>query len=95
MPAIDPDSFCTPLTKTPRPSVAFGADGPVRSRLERFLQSGGWKPVLDEPYILLDLVLEGLYLQVDENVWNMNAALGAVEHVRSVIPAKSFSHANS
>ena len=59
----------------------FGASGPVRSRLERFLASGDWKQAFSEPFILLDLVLEGLHLQVDENVWNMNVVFGAAEHV--------------
>jgi len=59
----------------------FGAARSVRSRLERLLKAGDWKLVLDEPHILLDVVLEGLHLQVDQNVWNMNVVFGAAEHV--------------
>ena len=34
-----------------------------------------------ESYILLDLIMDGLYLEVDENVWSMNKIFGALEHV--------------
>jgi hypothetical protein len=59
----------------------FGARGKVEERLRRFLKTPAWKQALDVPYILLDVVLDGLYQEVDDNVWNMNAVFGALEHV--------------
>lgn len=61
--------------------VCFGAPPEVRRRIEGFLDSGKWHDVKANPYVLFDLVLEGLYLAVDEMVWNMNAIFGPLEHV--------------
>ncbi|KAK0712118.1 hypothetical protein B0H67DRAFT_555969 [Lasiosphaeris hirsuta] len=58
----------------------FGAEGKVEERLRQFLKRPGWRQALDEPYVLLDVVLDGLYSEVDDNVWNMNAVFGALEH---------------
>lgn len=60
--------------------VCFGAPITVRSRMEKFLDARAWGDVAVEPYVLLDLVLEGLYREVDENVWNIADVLGPLEH---------------
>ncbi|KAK3346052.1 hypothetical protein B0T25DRAFT_571216 [Lasiosphaeria hispida] len=57
----------------------FGAEGKVEERLRQFLKRPGRRQALDEPYVLLDVVLDGLYSEVDNNVWNMNAVFGALE----------------
>jgi len=59
----------------------FGASPQVQGRLKRFLKSPAWSQALVESYILLDLIMDGLYLEVDENVWSMNKIFGALEHV--------------
>lgn len=61
--------------------ACFGAPHAVRSRLERFLDARAWEDVAVEPYVLLDLVLDGLYREVDENVWNIADVLGPLEYV--------------
>ncbi|KAK4163932.1 hypothetical protein QBC43DRAFT_379090 [Cladorrhinum sp. PSN259] len=58
----------------------FGAGGKVEDRLNKFLKSSTWKQALEEPYVLLDIVLDGLYSEVDDTVWNMNSVFGALEH---------------
>ncbi|PNY27519.1 Uncharacterized protein TCAP_02556 [Tolypocladium capitatum] len=60
--------------------VCFGAPPEVRRRIEGFLDSGKWHHVKTNPYVLFDLVLEGLYKEVDEMVWNMNTIFGPLEH---------------
>lgn len=62
----------------------FGASPQVQERLKRFLKSPAWSQALVESYILLDLIMDGLYLEVDENVWSMNKIFGALEHVSGV-----------
>lgn len=65
--------------------VCFGAPLTVRSRIEKFLDARAWGDVAVEPYVLLDLVLDGLYREVDENVWNIADVLGPLEHVRCAV----------
>lgn len=61
--------------------VCFGAPLTVRTRIEQFLDARAWGDVAVEPYVLLDLVLDGLYREIDENVWNIADVLGPLEHV--------------
>lgn len=61
--------------------VCFGVTPKVRERLEVFLQGGSISDAIAEPYILLDLILDGLWREVDQCVWNMNEILGPLEHV--------------
>ncbi|KAK5997561.1 Notoamide biosynthesis cluster M'-like protein [Cladobotryum mycophilum] len=60
--------------------VCFGPGPLVRKRLEDFVTSRAWEDVVVNPYILFDLVLEGLYGQVDDTVWNMRSVFGPLEH---------------
>lgn len=56
--------------------VCFGATSRVRKRLADFIAAKAWGDVATEPYVLFDLVLDGLYAQVDDTVWNMNTVFG-------------------
>lgn len=69
--------------------VCFGATAGVRARIDEFVEAKTWKDVTSEPYILFDLVLEGLFRDVDQNCWNMNTIFGALEHVRRAMPRKT------
>ncbi|KJZ74737.1 hypothetical protein HIM_05854 [Hirsutella minnesotensis 3608] len=60
--------------------VCFGALPRVRHRLGLFIDSGNWHDVGLNPHVLFDVVLEGLYSEVDETVWNMNVVFGPLEH---------------
>jgi hypothetical protein len=62
--------------------VCFGPMAGVNSRIGQFIQSRAWDDVLVNPYILFDLVIEGLFFDVDQMVWNMNIVFGPMEHVR-------------
>ncbi|KAJ6441564.1 Flavonol synthase/flavanone 3-hydroxylase [Purpureocillium lavendulum] len=60
--------------------VCFGAPPHVRRRFELLVENGGWGDVRSNPYVLFDVLLEGLYFEVDEMVWNMNTIFGPLEH---------------
>ncbi|XP_044717489.1 uncharacterized protein HRG_08997 [Hirsutella rhossiliensis] len=62
--------------------VCFGAQPRVWQRIELFIDSGKWADAGINPYVLFDLVLDGLYFEVDETVWNMNTVFGPLEHVQ-------------
>jgi len=64
--------------------ACFGATPKVKSRIDQFIESEAWTDVAREPYILFDIVLEGLFLEMDQNVWNMSTLFGALEHVSRV-----------
>ena len=59
----------------------FGATESVKSILSDYLQTSDWSQISTEPYILFDLIMAGLFFDVDENVWNINHIYGALEHV--------------
>jgi hypothetical protein len=61
--------------------VCFGATPKVCDRLKAFANAGCWEDVLAEPHCLFDMVLEGLFQEVDATVWNMNHVFGDMEHV--------------
>ncbi|ODA79746.1 hypothetical protein RJ55_05340 [Drechmeria coniospora] len=62
--------------------ACFGARHHVRTRIEAFALKGTWHDVAVNPYVLFDLILDGLWFEVDETVWNMNSVFGSLEHVR-------------
>jgi hypothetical protein len=62
--------------------VCFGANQFVRRRLGQFMhEQDAWAEAQEQPLILLDLVLEGIFLDVDESCWNINRVFGPLEHV--------------
>jgi len=61
--------------------VCFGATPRVTDRLHAFINGGRWEDALAEPHVLFDIVLDGLFLEVDATVWNMNQVFGGMEHV--------------
>lgn len=66
--------------------VCFGASNQVSRLLYQFLQSGAssgaFQEATVEPRILFDIVLDGLFNDVDQTVWNMNQVYGPYEDVR-------------
>ncbi|KAH8200202.1 hypothetical protein TruAng_005650 [Truncatella angustata] len=58
----------------------FGATPNVYSRIVDFLQTNHVHVVQSEPLVLLDLILEGLFLDVDTALWNMVDVFGPMEH---------------
>jgi hypothetical protein len=61
--------------------VCFGATPKVVFRLGEFIEARSWSNVAIEPYMLFDLILEGLYREVDATVWSMGTVFGPLEHV--------------
>jgi hypothetical protein len=61
--------------------VCFGATPYVRERLEKWIESGAWDEVTGEPLALLDLVMDGLFREVDNAVWKMADVFGPMEYV--------------
>ncbi|KAK0636052.1 hypothetical protein B0T17DRAFT_67077 [Bombardia bombarda] len=60
--------------------VCFGATPKVRKRLDALIEAGAWRDIMTEPYILFDLILDGLFVEVDNTVWSMNDVFGPLEH---------------
>ena len=62
--------------------TCFGATPHVRRRLHLLTsRTASRRDVVSEPYVLLDIILDGLFHDVDDNVWSMNTVFGAFEHV--------------
>lgn len=66
--------------------TCFGSTPRVRDRLNEFVAAKAWEDVVRDPYVLFDLVLEGLYFEVDDTVWKMNTVFGPLEHVKPPPP---------
>jgi len=61
--------------------TCFGATGTVRRRLEEFIAAGAWENVESHPFALYDMVLEGLYFEVEETIRKMTKVFNSLEHV--------------
>ncbi|KAF3200940.1 hypothetical protein TWF192_001845 [Orbilia oligospora] len=59
--------------------VCFGATPYVRRRLEMWITSKSWAAVTEEPYALLDLVMDGLFSEVDTTSWKMADVFRPIE----------------
>ncbi|PHH89226.1 hypothetical protein CDD83_6458 [Cordyceps sp. RAO-2017] len=76
--------------------VCFAAPPQVARRIDLFTDTGSWGDVQANPYVLFDMVLEGLFLQVDEMVWNMAAVCGPLEHsILELAHTQDFAKLNS
>lgn len=64
--------------------VCFGASAGVRIRLWEFIEAKAWEDVERYPFILFDLVLEGLYFDVDATIRAMTKIFNSHEHVSLV-----------
>ncbi|RYP11974.1 hypothetical protein DL767_011543 [Monosporascus sp. MG133] len=61
--------------------ACFGASPQVRARLQGFIAHSSRNDAIAEPYLLLDLIIDGLFKDVDDNVLNMGTVFGALEHL--------------
>ncbi|RYP55739.1 hypothetical protein DL769_010059 [Monosporascus sp. CRB-8-3] len=61
--------------------ACFGASPQVRARLQEFIAHSSRNDAIAEPYLLLDLIIDGLFQDVDKIVWNMRTVFGALEHL--------------
>jgi len=61
--------------------VCFGPSLSVRKRLEQCIQDGYWTDFQAEPLALFDLVLDGLFLDLDHTVWDLRDVIKGLEEV--------------
>ena len=61
--------------------VCFGVPHRVRARLDEFFSLQAWGDVGSCPYILFDLVLDGLYFEIEATLRNLTKISGFHEHV--------------
>ncbi|KAK6358111.1 hypothetical protein TWF730_007466 [Orbilia blumenaviensis] len=59
--------------------VCFGATPYVRRRLEAWIASMSWAAITEEPYALFDLVMDGLFSEVDATSWKMADVFRPIE----------------
>jgi hypothetical protein len=62
--------------------LCFGAPPSLQVKFKRLLKSWHWEDALNDPFILFQLVVDELFLQLDKTAWNLSAAFGNLEHVR-------------
>ncbi|KAI1424995.1 hypothetical protein F5Y12DRAFT_397682 [Xylaria sp. FL1777] len=75
--------------------ACFGATPRVRELLEAFVHSDSISDAIAEPHILLDLILNGLWREVDHQVWNMSEVFGPLEHRMLVLAREPGQKLNS
>ncbi|KAH8895365.1 hypothetical protein GQ53DRAFT_855747, partial [Thozetella sp. PMI_491] len=70
------------LRKTLRGAVlvVFGHTQATRKLMEFTDNHHAWADAVAEPRVLLDLILDGLFCEVDDNVWNIRDVFGPMEH---------------
>ncbi|KAK6532504.1 hypothetical protein TWF281_006693 [Arthrobotrys megalospora] len=59
--------------------LCFGATPHVRRRIETWIASRSWAAVIEEPYALFDLVMDGLFSEVDATAWKMADVFRPIE----------------
>jgi hypothetical protein len=61
--------------------VCFGATPKLGDRLNAFFNARCSEDVLVEPHVVFDVILDGLFHEIDQAVWKMNSVFGGMEHV--------------
>jgi hypothetical protein len=61
--------------------ICFGASESIIKRFRRLLDNPRWVDIIQRPYLLIDIVLNELYLEVDNITWNLNSIFGTLEGV--------------
>lgn len=69
--------------------VCFGDITDVRIRLEECVKAGYWTDLQDEPLALFDLVLYGLFSNIDKQVWRMVDDITQLEKDVQVLPSRA------
>jgi hypothetical protein len=66
--------------------ICFGAGPGVRKRMKDLIKSKGWTDVSTNPYIMFDVVLEGLCEEVDDTALEFERKFASLEKVRISSP---------
>lgn len=62
----------------------FGASKAVQTRLKNLKEHherDRWQDILHDPYVLFDIILDELYLQVDRHICSLVSEFGKIENV--------------
>lgn len=69
----------------------FGGPDRIAIRIEDIIQRRVWTDALEDPMLLLDIVIDELYHSLNLQAKNLSAAFGKLERVnRSTVSCKSF-----
>jgi len=80
------------LTNKPTTLLCFGASEALVQRFSKLQNRVEWREALDDPHVLLDIVLDELYLQLDGIAWNLSEVYGNTERVSRLLLRCSSSH---
>jgi Mg2+ and Co2+ transporter CorA len=59
--------------------ICFGASDALVNRFKRLLKHPDWNDAVEDPYILFDIILDELYLQVDGIAWTLQEVFSGTE----------------
>ncbi|KAJ9640451.1 hypothetical protein H2199_005990 [Coniosporium tulheliwenetii] len=59
--------------------ICFGASPSLEQRFRRLALTSAWEDALEDPYVLFDVVLDELYLQLDGVAWSLAEVFGGIE----------------
>ena len=80
------------LTNKPTTLLCFGASEALKERFTNLQNRIEWKEALEDPHVLVDIVLDELYLQLDGISWKLSEVYGNTERVRRLLLRCSSSH---
>lgn len=61
--------------------MCFATPPTALKRLELFIDSPSWSAACKAPYVLFNVILGALFLEVDETVWTMGTIFSRLERV--------------
>lgn len=59
--------------------ICFGVSPEVERRLESLTLNPAWEKALRDPFLLLDIIFDGLYIQLDTVAWKLSEIFGSIE----------------
>lgn len=61
--------------------MCFASPPTVLKRLQLFIDSSLWSTACNTPYVLFNVILGALFLEVDKTVWTMGTIFSRLERV--------------
>lgn len=61
--------------------ICFGASSALRMRFEKLASRPDWKQCLGAPYALFVVVLDQIFLEMDDQAWRLAGVFRGIEHV--------------
>lgn len=75
--------------QSPKPCttlICFGGSNSLQERFSGLGSSPNWNQCLDAPYNLFVVVLDELFLEMDDQAWRIAGVFRGIEHVRILAP---------